>query len=164
MIIFGIDPGSRITGFGVVECKNGTFKHINHGAIHLETDLGFPERMLDLSGSLQGLLQKYQPQVVVIEKIFLGKNADSAFKLGHARGVALLEAARSRAQVVEYATRIVKKGLTGHGGADKESVQLFVQRILGLQEIRQIDASDALALALYHGFQVGRPQLKGVEI
>jgi len=130
----------------------------------LETDLGFPERMLDLSGSLQGLLQKYQPQVVVIEKIFLGKNADSAFKLGHARGVALLEAARSRAQVVEYATRIVKKGLTGHGGADKESVQLFVQRILGLQEIRQIDASDALALALYHGFQVGRPQLKGVEI
>ncbi|MCE3010875.1 MAG: crossover junction endodeoxyribonuclease RuvC [Proteobacteria bacterium] len=164
MIIFGIDPGSRISGFGIIECKSGTFKHINHGSIHLETELGFADRMLELSGSLQGLLQKYQPEVVVIEKIFLGKNADSAFKLGHARGVAILEAARSGARVVEYATRVVKKGLTGHGGADKDSVQLFVQRILALKEIRQIDASDALALALYHGFLVERPHLKGVEI
>ena len=113
LTILGVDPGSRITGFGIVRVENGRVEHINHGVIVMDTDQGFPFRMKELGSAFRELMSKYQPDEVVIEKIFLGKNADSAFKLGHARGVIMYEAGLGDADVYEYATRVVKKGVTG---------------------------------------------------
>lgn len=154
-IILGIDPGSRITGFGVVRCRDiqsSSLETLGYGVIKMDLEQPFALRMKELGESLQEILKKYKPDAVSIEKIFLGKNADSAFKLGHARGVAMYESARAEAQVFEYATRIVKKGITGKGGARKEEVQVVLERLLGLRQITRIDASDALALAVHHAF------------
>jgi crossover junction endodeoxyribonuclease RuvC len=165
MIILGIDPGSRITGFGVVEwtgdsresSHDSRIVHRSHGVIVLDGEMNFARRMKELGEALASLLAKYKPRQVVIEKIFLGKNADSAFKLGHARGVAMYEAARAEAEVIEYATRVVKKGIVGNGGASKEDVQNCLQRLLKLKNIERLDASDALALATFQAYQLMNP-------
>lgn len=154
MIILGVDPGSRITGFGVVRVHNGKIEHINHGVIMMDADDSFPLRMKELGSAFREVMEKYKPQQVVIEKIFLGKNADSAFKLGHARGVIMYEAGLGGAEVQEYATRSVKKGVTGNGGASKEDVQAILKVMLSLKTISRIDASDALAMACYHAFEL----------
>ncbi|UXR63136.1 crossover junction endodeoxyribonuclease RuvC [Bdellovibrio bacteriovorus] len=154
MIILGVDPGSRITGFGVVRVHNGKIEHINHGVILMDADDAFPLRMKELGSAFREVMEKYKPQQVVIEKIFLGKNADSAFKLGHARGVIMYEAGLGGAEVQEYATRSVKKGVTGNGGASKEDVQAILKVMLSLKTISRIDASDALAMACYHAFEM----------
>lgn len=165
MIILGIDPGSRITGFGVLKINNSkghhwTVQHISHGVILMNPEDPFAVRMKDLGESMRELVDKYQPAHVSVEKIFLGKNADSAFKLGHARGVVLYESARSGADVHEYATRVVKKGIVGSGAATKEEVQFALQRLLNIKAISRVDASDALALAAYHAFQMMNPLQK----
>lgn len=161
MIILGIDPGSRITGFGVLKVSgkgaSSRILHLSHGVIQMDPKDSFPLRMKDLGAGMELILQKYKPQQVVIEKIFLGKNADSAFKLGHARGVALYESAKFGADVIEYATRLVKKGITGTGSASKEDVQTCLQRLLNIRAIARIDASDALALAAFHAFRITNP-------
>lgn len=149
-IIIGIDPGSRVTGFGVLRVQGDQLSHVSHGVIQLSVDKSFSERLFELGESLRELFGKYQPHEIAIEKIFLGKNADSAFKLGHARGVAMYEGRIARAEVYEYATRLVKKGVTGSGAASKEDVQFVLQRLLNLKTIARLDASDALALAAFH--------------
>ncbi len=154
MTILGVDPGSRITGFGAVTFENGKITHINHGVIMLDGIESFPLRMRELGLSFAEVMQKYRPQHVVIEKIFLGKNVDSAFKLGHARGVIMYEAGKLSAVVYEYATRSVKKGITGNGGASKEEVQTILKAILKVPTINRIDASDALAMACYHAYEI----------
>lgn len=164
--IIGIDPGSRVTGFGVLEVCGHQLIHITHGVICMDLEASFSERMKQLGESLQEIFLKHQPQHVSIEKIFLGRNADSAFKLGHARGVAMYEAARANAQVVEYATRLVKKGIVGTGAAEKEAVRAALQSLLKIKGIARLDASDALALAVYHAFQLQNKSVwvKAVEI
>lgn len=154
LTILGVDPGSRITGFGIVRVENGRVEHINHGVIVMDTDQGFPFRMKELGSAFREVMNKYQPDEVVIEKIFLGKNADSAFKLGHARGVIMYEAGLGDADVYEYATRVVKKGVTGNGGSSKEDVQAVLKAILNIKAINRIDASDALAMACHHAFEL----------
>lgn len=154
LTILGVDPGSRITGFGVIHVRDGHIEHINHGVILLDTDAGFPQRMTELGLAFREVMEKYRPDHVVIEKIFLGKNADSAFKLGHARGVIMCEAGIGKAQVSEYATRVVKKGVTGNGGASKEDVQAILLAMLRIAKINRIDASDALAMACHHAFEM----------
>ena len=154
LTILGVDPGSRITGFGIVRVENGRVEHINHGVIVMDTDSGFPARMKELGSAFREVMTKYQPDEVVIEKIFLGKNADSAFKLGHARGVIMYEAGLGEADVYEYATRAVKKGVTGNGGSSKEDVQAVLKAILNIKAINRIDASDALAMACYHAYEL----------
>jgi crossover junction endodeoxyribonuclease RuvC len=154
LTILGVDPGSRITGFGVIHVRDGQIEHINHGVILLDTDAGFPQRMSELGLAFREVMEKYRPDHVVIEKIFLGKNADSAFKLGHARGVIMSEAGIAKAQVSEYATRVVKKGVTGNGGASKEDVQAILLAMLRITKINRIDASDALAMACHHAFEM----------
>jgi crossover junction endodeoxyribonuclease RuvC len=161
MIILGIDPGSRTTGFGVIKVTGrgceARIQHLSHGVISMDPKEDFPARMKELGSNLEWVLQKYKPAEVVIEKIFLGKNADSAFKLGHARGVAMYESAKFGSLVIEYATRLVKKGITGSGGASKEDVQACLQRLLNIKAITRIDASDALALATFRAFQITNP-------
>ncbi|UOF01641.1 crossover junction endodeoxyribonuclease RuvC [Bdellovibrio bacteriovorus] len=159
LTILGVDPGSRITGFGVVRVENGRIEHINHGVIVLDADQGFPVRMTELGEAFREVMEKYKPHQVVIEKIFLGKNADSAFKLGHARGVVMYEAGRGGAAVHEYATRVVKKGVTGTGGASKEDVQAILKAILNIKVINRIDASDALAMACHHAFELKKKSI-----
>ncbi len=154
LVILGVDPGSRITGFGVVHVNNGKIEHVNHGVIMMEATQDFPSRMTELGSAFREVMDKYKPHHVVIEKIFLGKNADSAFKLGHARGVIMYEAGLGGAIVKEYATRSVKKGVTGSGGASKEDVQVILKAMLSLKTISRIDASDALAMACYHAFEL----------
>lgn len=153
MRIVGIDPGSRVTGFGVVDWDGRNLRHINHGVIIMDADRSFADRMLELGTALRQIYQKYEPQEVVIEKIFLGRNADSAFKLGHARGVCMYEAKIQGAEVFEYATRLVKKGITGNGGSSKEQVAAVVQSLLKIKSIVKLDASDALAMACFHSYR-----------
>lgn len=129
-------------------------EHVNHGVIQLEAGAPLGERLRDLSDSLAMILKRYSPSVVVIEKIFLGKSADSAFKLGHARGIAMSEASRSGASIVEYATREVKKAVTGNGGATKEEVQLALRRMLSLSRVVNFDGTDALALTVCHAQKI----------
>lgn len=156
LTILGVDPGSRITGFGVVRVEAGRIEHVNHGVILLEASQDFPRRMKELGSAFREVMEKYRPQQVVIEKIFLGKNADSAFKLGHARGVIMYEAGLGDSLVYEYATRSVKKGVTGTGAASKEDVQAILKAILNIKVINRIDASDALAMACHHAFEIKR--------
>lgn len=167
-IIIGIDPGSHVTGFGVLKQQGSRVEHISHGVILLPKTEELPKRLSVLFESFQTILAKYKPDHVVVEKIFLGKNADSAFKLGHARGLVLGLASAQGAQVHEYATRVIKKAIAGKGSAEKEQVRFMVEKILKLDAIEKLDASDALAMALYHAnsmVTVSRTQkLKEVNI
>jgi crossover junction endodeoxyribonuclease RuvC len=117
--------------------------------------LDFYDRLAILAGEIETLIDKVQPDIVVVERIFLGKNADSAFKLGHVRGVAVSLALKAGCKFVEYAARAVKKGVTGNGAASKEQVQVILYAALGLKGTpAKLDASDALALAFYHARNV----------
>ena len=152
MVILGIDPGSIKAGFGLIRIESGgSITPLHHGAI----DLGrgdFSHRLKLLGEHIDVLIRRWKPNVTVLERIFLGKNADSAFKLGHARGVCMYEAKKGGGQIVEYAAREVKKGITGKGNAEKEQVALLVMASLGLSMKNRppLDATDALALAFHH--------------
>ncbi len=150
-IILGIDPGSQITGFGVIDTSKDKPRAVSHGIIQLKTgSLSFNDRLLLLSQNLDHILKKYQPNTVVVEKLFLGKNPDSAFKLGHARGICIAKAMESRCTVFEYTPREVKKTITGSGSSDKIQVAEVLKFMLGINHFDFLDASDALALAYHH--------------
>lgn len=153
-LILGIDPGSRRTGWGIVdsekaESSSSTKACLGFGVIDLTEDLPLSDRLGVLLESLQQIILQYRPHEMSVEKVFLAKNADSAFKLGHARGVAMAIAGQHKLAVGEYATRHVKKMLTGSGAASKEQVQFIVQHALNIKTDK-LDATDALALALCH--------------
>jgi len=172
MIILGLDPGSYHTGYAVLEVSPQKILYRTHGVISLAGRLSFAERIHLLSQELDRVFSEHKPNSTVIERIFLGRNVDSAFKLGHVRGVCLLLAAQFRSEIVEYAARSVKKGVTGRGTASKEEVQVVLQRLLGVRFVDQVrmgwvrempritegvdslDASDALALAYHHACQL----------
>lgn len=141
-----------MTGFGLIQVsRDGSMAHLSHGIIQPPvTD--FYSRLHVLSEEFEALIERFAPDIVVVERVFLGKNADSAFKLGHVRGVAVAAALRAGCEFVEYAAREVKKGVTGNGAATKEQVQVILFAALGLSgRPAKLDASDALALAFYHG-------------
>ena len=155
--ILGIDPGSRVTGFAIVQLHLLKVIYKRHGVIQLSDKKTFSDRLGELSESIQEIMLKYRPDHVSVEKIFLGKNADSAFKLGHARGVVIAEAVKQRGQIFEYATRAVKKTVAGSGAADKVQVQIALQRYFMIKDLSPVDASDALALAVHHAFHLQNP-------
>ena len=159
-IIMGVDPGSLITGFGVIAVEGDHLRHLAHGVIDLRKDeLPLLQRLPLIGRAFRQLLEKYEPDEVVIEAIFLGKNPDSAFKLGHARGVLAYEAGLREIPVLEYATRVVKKSLTGNGGSDKIQVEFYLRHLLRLDIIKPLDASDALAMACHHAITGRRASL-----
>lgn len=149
-IVMGIDPGSRFTGYGIIAFPQEDPLHVDHGVIVIPERLAFHDKLKLLSYQLSEIYLRYAPSVTVVEKIFLGRNADSAFKLGQVRGVCLLRAAVAENQVFEYATRSVKKSVTGTGAATKEHVRSIVMQLLGLRNEIPMDATDALAMALCH--------------
>jgi crossover junction endodeoxyribonuclease RuvC len=151
-LILGVDPGTRRCGFGIIRVIGDRLSHVDHGVIRLRDELPLPERLRILSVELQKIYAQFSIHTTVVEKVFFGKNADSAFKLGHARGVCLMASAFAGAQLEEYAARYVKKCVTGSGAASKDQVQLIVMATLGLKGVGPLvlDASDALALAVAH--------------
>jgi crossover junction endodeoxyribonuclease RuvC len=161
MIILGIDPGSRFLGYAAIQVDlNRQMKPLEYGVLKFDAKEELTERLLEIGTGIRDLMLTYKPQHISIEKIFLGKNADSAFKLGHARGVVIYEALSAGCKVFEYATRSVKKGITGNGGAEKDHVRMVVQNLLKLPPVKSLDASDALAMACYHVTQLQSLKIK----
>jgi crossover junction endodeoxyribonuclease RuvC len=145
----GIDPGSRITGYGVVEITPRGVHYVASGCIRIG-ESEFPQRLKRIFDGISEIIQLYRPQEMAIEQVFMHKNADSALKLGQARGAAICATLQYDVAVYEYAARQVKQALVGKGSAEKTQVQHMVKILLSVQGEMQIDASDALAVALCH--------------
>jgi crossover junction endodeoxyribonuclease RuvC len=150
-IVFGVDPGSVYTGFGVVCLQGRAVKHVDSGRICAgRSGVDFPARLVKIYQDLTGLLVQHQPDCIAIESVFSQVNVASAIKLGQARGVALLACAQHcRGSISEYSPRAVKKSVTGYGGSEKAQVAFMVKQLLGLQCSLSEDAADALALAIF---------------
>ena len=149
MRILGIDPGSRLTGYGIIDTKGREFVYIASGCIRIEADY-FPDRLKQIFDGIVQIISMYHPEQMAIEQVFLHKNADSALKLGQARGAAICAVQTQGLPVFEYAARQVKQAVVGKGNADKLQVQHMVKMLLQIQGELQIDASDGLGLALCH--------------
>ena len=147
-IIIGIDPGIRNTGWGVIKYFQNKIYHIDHGVIIPEPKDNDAIRLNFISNCLEKIINKYNPSMAVIEKIFVSASGESALKLGMARGVALnVLASKETISIKELAARNVKKTLTGTGAADKKQIKFMVEKILGTN-VKKLDASDALAIAI----------------
>lgn len=151
MRVFGIDCGTRCTGYGIVEDTGARLTAIASGGLSLGRINGLPQRLSFIFSELSALLDTYRPDVVAVEEVFHSVNAMSALKLGHARGVALLAAATHGLPVAEYSPLTIKSSVVGYGLAQKEQVGFMVARLLHLEEPpRPADAADALAVAICH--------------
>jgi crossover junction endodeoxyribonuclease RuvC len=150
MRVIGVDPGSRICGYGVLETRNGELVHIESGCISPPNKFSLPLRLKIIFEGLREVIDRSSPDVMSIEDVFFSKNSRSALKLGEARGVALLAATISGIPVHEYAPAEVKLALTGQGRANKIEVQKMISLILGVTKWDTKDSSDAVAIALCH--------------
>lgn len=149
-IILGIDPGSRVTGYGVIEeLASRQLRYLDSGCIRTG-QTGLSERLLQIFNGICVLMEQFQPQEVAIEQVFMHENASSALKLGHARGVAMVACASHRVAVSEYSARQIKQSVVGYGAAQKEQVKHMVVQMLNLNRSPQADAADALAIAICH--------------
>lgn len=161
--ILGIDPGSVRTGFGIVDADStGRCTHVHNGALLVGGAEDFPMRLKAIFEGLGALLERYQPQEVAIERVFLAKNPDSALKLGQARGAAICAAVARSLAVFEYSPMQIKNAVVGRGVADKLQVQHMVAMLLELSGNLQADAADALAVAITHAHSRGLAERTGV--
>lgn len=150
--ILGIDPGSRLTGFGVLDFAGDQATYVASGTVK-SLDGDFPNRLKQIFESVSGIVNEYAPDVVAIESVFMHKNASSALKLGQARSAALCATFAGNVEIHEYAPREIKQAVVGTGSATKEQVQHMVVSLLCLESSPATDAADALAAALCHGHQ-----------
>lgn len=151
MLILGLDPGSSVTGYGLVESRASRLRAVEFGTILPPAGLPFLERLPHIARSLQALLGRGRPDAVAAEDIFVARNSRAALKLGQVRGAVLLPMLQAGIPVHEYAPRLVKKAVTGYGAAEKEQVRKMVRLLLALREASlPLDASDALAVAICH--------------
>ena len=148
--ILGIDPGSRLTGFGIVDVTGDHAAYVASGSVHSAKG-DFPGRLRQIFEAVSALVAEYQPQALAIESVFVHKNAGSALKLGHARSAALCATFATELDVFEYAPKEIKLAVVGTGAATKEQVQHMVVSLLKLDGSPSPDAADALAAALCHG-------------
>ncbi|MBL8202298.1 MAG: crossover junction endodeoxyribonuclease RuvC [Chromatiales bacterium] len=148
--ILGIDPGSRITGYGIIESDGRRSVHVASGCIRTTRGEGMPARLQAIFRGVQQLMAHYQPAAVAVEQVFLARNPDTALKLGQARSAAICATFDVGAEVYEYAARAVKQAIVGIGHADKAQVSHMVAVLLNHRDALQVDASDALAVALCH--------------
>jgi crossover junction endodeoxyribonuclease RuvC len=161
MTILGVDPGTNITGYGLIEYTNNNFRRISHGIIKLPSIKIISEKIEIIYAELDKLLKTYKPDEFAIETAFYGKNVQSAMKIGYARGVSLLAAVHNKIPASEYSPREVKKAVVGKGAASKEQVSYMVKTILRAKKIKfKPDESDALAIALCHAFRLKAPSFK----
>ncbi len=155
MIILGVDPGTLITGYGVIGFEKGRYSVIDYDVIMNSSREFMPVRLKKIYDKLIEVINKYHPDEFAIETAFYGKNAQSALKIGHARGVAILAAVNFQIPTTEYSPREVKKAVVGNGAANKNQVQFMVKSHLKLSSIpKYFDSTDALAVALCHSFRI----------
>lgn len=162
MIIIGIDPGSVITGFGIIDNQVNKMSYVHSGSIRVKGD-SLPQRLGDIFSRVADVIQQYQPQQMGIENVFMARNPDSALKLGQARGAAICAAHQAGIEIAEYAAREVKQALVGKGAASKDQVQQMVKRLLGLQQALQADEADGLAIAICHAQFYASQQKTGID-
>ncbi len=149
--ILGIDPGSRLTGYGFIDARGGQTVLVDWGTIRTAGD--HSSRLRQIFGEVAELVAQYQPVEIAIERVFVHRNPDSALKLGQARAAALCATFQAELPIFEYATRHIKKAVVGSGGADKTQVQHMVKMLLAMNDEPQADAADALAVALCHSHE-----------
>jgi crossover junction endodeoxyribonuclease RuvC len=151
MRILGIDPGSRLTGFGIINVlRNGRLQYVASGVVRTPKGADLARRLKSVFDGVEEIIRTYQPTVLAIERVFLARNADSALKLGQARGAAICGALGADLPVVEYSARQIKNAVVGRGGAEKRQVQHMVKALLTLPGAPSPDAADALACAICH--------------
>ena len=150
MLVLGVDPGSRTTGYGLVDKKDNIMRCVHAGAISFSGNAPFSERIYKIFQSMLDIITSYKPQEMAIEDVFFAKNVKSSLKLGHARGAALIAAGNCGVKVFEYTPLEIKKSVVGYGRASKEQVRSMVQVILKLKNQFGSDTSDALAVAICH--------------
>ncbi|MDR3012188.1 MAG: crossover junction endodeoxyribonuclease RuvC [Chitinispirillales bacterium] len=160
MVILGIDPGTAVTGYGVVRTVNNAMSWMDAGVIVTDTSMPLCRRLLLIYDGIREKIAEYNPQRVSVEEAFYGKNVHTTLVLGHARGVAMLAAAQHGCEVSEYSPREIKKSVTGNGNATKEQVEYMVKMLLRspVEKMRQ-DAYDALAVAVCDFYNMGRAAL-----
>lgn len=154
MLILGLDPSLTCTGWGIVAKAGNRLSHIANGQVKTDPKLPLAERLVTLDRELADVILRYRPDQAAVEEVFVNKNPQSTLKLGQARGVCLLAAARAGLPVAEYATRLVKKALVGTGGAEKAQVQAMLGVLLPGVKLAGADAADALAVAIAHAHLV----------
>lgn len=150
MILLGLDPGLGTTGWGLIAADGNRLTHIGNGQIKTDSAMPLATRLLALDLALTDLILEHRPDGAAVEEVFVNVNPQSTLKLGQARGVILLNAARSGMEVGEYAARLVKKSVVGVGNASKDQVHAMVSRLLPGVKIAGPDAADALAVAITH--------------
>lgn len=150
MIILGLDPGLGTTGWGLIRAEGNRLTHVANGQLKTDSSAALPERLAHLAGQLEALIADDPPDAAAVEEVFVNKNPQSTLKLGQARGVVLMIAARSGLSVGEYAARLVKKAVVGTGSAEKAQVHAMIGRLLPGAKIAGPDAADALAVAITH--------------
>ena len=150
MIILGIDPGTRITGYGIIDVEGNRLRHVDNGIVKTRSSDPLPLRLKAIYDGLTVVLKEFSPEAVAIEQVFLAKNPKAALTLGHARGTAVIASVNLNLEVHEYSALQVKSAVVGYGHAAKRQVQHMVKTLLNLPEVAQEDAADALAVAICH--------------
>ena len=150
MKILGLDPGLGTTGWGLIEADGNRLRHVANGQLGTDSRAELPQRLAHLADQLEALIAEHSPETAAVEEVFVNKNPQSTLKLGQARGVAIMLAARAGIAVGEYAARLVKKAVVGNGNAEKVQVHAMVSRLLPGVAIAGPDAADALAVAITH--------------
>jgi crossover junction endodeoxyribonuclease RuvC len=148
--IVGLDPGLGTTGWGLIQAEGNRLAHIANGQLKTDTSAPLPQRLAHLCEQLEALIGEHRPEAAAVEEVFVNKNPQSTLKLGQARGVVLMCAARAGIEVGEYSPTLVKKAVVGTGGAEKAQVHAMVSRLLPGVKITGPDAADALAVAITH--------------
>jgi crossover junction endodeoxyribonuclease RuvC len=150
VLIIGLDPGLACTGWGVISAEGNRLSHIANGQIRTDAKTALPRRLVELHDGLAEILRRHRPEAAAVEEVYVNDNPQSTLKLGQARGVVLLAAARIGIDVGEYAPSLVKKAVVGTGGAEKSQVHAMVGRLLPGVKITGADAADAIAVAITH--------------
>jgi crossover junction endodeoxyribonuclease RuvC len=150
MRILGIDPGTRITGYGIIDVEGNRLRHVDNGIIKTRSSDPLPSRLKAIYDGLTIVLEEFSPETVAIEQVFMAKNPKAALTLGHARGTAVIASVNLNLDVHEYSALQVKSAVVGYGHAAKQQVQHMVKALLNLPEVAQEDAADALAVAICH--------------
>ncbi|OGP03062.1 MAG: crossover junction endodeoxyribonuclease RuvC [Deltaproteobacteria bacterium GWA2_38_16] len=150
--VLGVDPGSRVTGYGIVEEEEGKLHAVTYGAISLFSEKSFPARLKKLYQELEILIEQYKPTECAIETVFFAKNVSSSLKLGQARGTVLTVCANYNVEVSEYSPTQIKKAIIGYGRSSKEQLQKMLYLMLGVKDLAhyKLDVSDALSIAICH--------------
>ena len=158
--VIGIDPGLRITGYGIVDCQNKKTTYITSGIIKTTSEkLPYPERLKIIFDEVSEIISQYQPNQMCIEKTFVNMNANSSLALGQARGVAMAAGLYREVPITEYSPKKIKMAITGNGNATKEQVAKMLQNLLNIKELpKNLDATDGLAAAVCHFFNQGRAE------